>query len=87
MLKFTSLEYDFGNTEFTPTEKDSFSFTLNTERGLANVKKITTLTVYDADGKKIPGGTIDWKKKTIEIMGVTKPLAEAIRKSSGILNA
>lgn len=86
MLDFTLSEYDLGNSLLVPTEEGVLSFALNTEQDAFDRNKVTTITVSDADGKGAPGGTMDWKKKTIEIMGVTKPCADVKHKPGGILS-
>ncbi|KAF9462187.1 hypothetical protein BDZ94DRAFT_1322738 [Collybia nuda] len=86
MIMFTFTEYDLGNSPMVSTTEGSLSFSLNTERSFMDLNELTSLTVSDANGKDIPGGSIDWKKKTIEVMGATKPWAEVKRKPGGLLS-
>lgn len=83
---FTFTEYDLGNSQIVSTQEGSLSFALSTKRGFRGTNKVTTLTVCDADGKSTSGGTIDWKKKTIEILGVNKPWSEVKHKPGGALS-
>ena len=58
------------------------SFTTRTEWGFMDMPKMTTLMPMNGSF----GGAIDWKKKTMEVNGVAKPVAEVKRKLGGALS-
>ncbi|CAA7260636.1 unnamed protein product [Cyclocybe aegerita] len=85
-LTFSLPDYDLGNMPIVPDPPDAspLSFATATERSFTDAPKLTTLTMTssDPDIKPIVGG-LDWKKKTMEINGKIKPIAELKSKTSG----
>jgi hypothetical protein len=83
MTKFTFSEYDIGNSPIVPDQEGSISFTISTERSFMDQPKKTTLI---SSGDNALGGVMDWKKKTLQVGGITKPLAEVKRKTGGVFS-
>jgi len=84
MSTYVFSEYDIGNGNFVSDEKNAVSFTISTERGFMDMNKLTTLTASD-EGPEVTL-TLDWKKKTMDIQGVTKPMADVRRKHGGVFS-
>jgi hypothetical protein len=86
-LTFKLSEYDLGNTPIIPDppEASQVSFAFQTERSFMDMPKLTTLTMMSSGSETIVG-VIDWKKKTMEIEGKTKPMAELKKKIGGTLS-
>ncbi|KAF8152959.1 hypothetical protein B0H34DRAFT_86620 [Crassisporium funariophilum] len=83
MPSYNFQDYDVGNNTIVPDQECSLSFTIRTERGFMDQVKSTTVTASSKRGGEFLHGGIDWKKKTMEIQGVTKPLVEVKRKHGG----
>jgi hypothetical protein len=86
MTIFTFSEYDIGNSPIVPDQEGSVSFTISTERGLMDQPKTTTLTPSGDTENNALGGAIDWKKKTVQVGGVTKPFAEVKHTTGGVFS-
>ncbi|KAJ3505870.1 hypothetical protein NLJ89_g7186 [Agrocybe chaxingu] len=85
-LTFNLSEYDLGNTPIVPDPPDAspLSFTTATERSFTDAPKLTTLTTTSSDPETKPiVGVLDWKKKTMEINGRTRLVADLKSKTSG----
>jgi len=82
---FTFSEYDFGNSSIVPeSDHTAISFTMRTKRGIMDRPKLTTLSSsHSVDADLQVGGAIDWKKKTMEVTGMTRPLAEVRHRVGG----
>ncbi|KAF9462184.1 hypothetical protein BDZ94DRAFT_1261719 [Collybia nuda] len=86
-LKFTLTEYDVGNCSLISKDKESLSFSYSTQRGFMSINRSSTITFTDADGNRTDGATIDWLKRTIDIMGVMKAFSNIKINPSGMLNS
>jgi len=75
MLTFTFSHVDVGNSLLVPDQESSISFTTCTTREPEDGPKLMTLTASSMEGKALHG-SIDWRKKTIEVNGVLKSLAQ-----------
>ena len=84
MPTFTFSDYDIGNSLIVPDQQGSTPFTIRMQRGFMDQPKRTTLTASGVESTL--DGAIDWKNKTMEINGVTKPFAEVKHKVGGALN-
>jgi hypothetical protein len=76
MLTFTFPNYDIGNGPIIPSEENpsKLGFIVATERGFMDQTKRTVLTSFGTQDEGL-GGAIDYKKKTMEVQGVTSPFA------------
>jgi hypothetical protein len=87
MPTYTFSEYDMGNSPIVPDQEGPVSFTTSTERGFMDMQKHTTVIPLNSGTEdRALGVVVDWKKKTMEFNGKTKPMAEVKRKTGGTLS-
>ena len=78
MPSFTFSNYDVGNSAIVPDKEGPIFFTIRTRRSIFHEPIRTTVTSSGTEDKDL-AGAIDWKKKTIEVKGVTKLLMDVKR--------